>query len=88
MKYCYENMESASQGGGGGRQWEDAKLKTSIKIVHSTENSAQGYVAARQEGNWGDNGYVYVHGWGPLLFTGNYHNMVNWLWPNKKLKGF
>ena len=51
-------MESASQGGGGGRQWEDERLKTSIKIVHSTENSAQCYVAAREEGSCGENGCV------------------------------
>ena len=83
-----ENMESASQGAGGGRQREDEKLKTSIKIVHSTENSTQCYVAAREERSWGENGCLYMHGWVSSLFIWNYHNMVNWLYPNIKLKGF
>ena len=31
---------------------------------------------------------MYVYGWVPLLFTENYDNVVNWLYPNtnKKLK--
>ena len=32
----------------------------------------------------GENGYMYVHGWVPSLFTWNYHNIVNWLFPNIK----
>ena len=40
------------------------------------------------EGNLGENRYMYVYGWVPLLFTWSYHNIVNWLYPNTKLKGF
>ena len=36
-----------------------------------------------REGSLGENGYMYMHGWVPLLFTGNYH-IVNWLYPNTK----
>ena len=28
------------------------------------------------EGCWEENGYVYMYGWVPLLFTWNYHNIV------------
>ena len=39
-------------------------------------------------GELGENGYMYRHGWIPLLCTGNYHNIVNWLYSNvhKKFK--
>ena len=30
--------------------------------------------------------YMYMYGWIPLLSTWNYHNIVNWLYSNKKLK--
>ena len=30
-------------------------------------------------GVWGENGYVYMYGWVPSLFTWNYHNIVYWL---------
>ena len=33
-----------------------------------------------------ENGYMYMCGWVPLLFTWNYHNVVNQLYPNRKLK--
>ena len=36
-----------------------------------------------------ENGYRYMYGWVPLLFSWNYHNIVNWLYPNKKkIKSF
>ena len=35
-----------------------------------------------REVSFGENGYVYVYGWVPLLFTWNYHNIVNRLHPN------
>ena len=38
------------------------------------------------EGSLGENGYMYIYGWVLLLFTWNYHNIVNWLYPNTKLK--
>ena len=34
----------------------------------------------------GENGYIYMYGWVPLLSTWNYHNIVNQLYPNIKLK--
>ena len=50
----------------------------------------QNYVAAWMEGEngLGQNGYMYMYGWAPLLFTWNYHNTVNWLQfiQNKKFK--
>ena len=38
------------------------------------------------DGNLGENGYIYVYGWILLLFTWNYHNIVNQLNPNIKFK--
>ena len=32
----------------------------------------------------GENGYIYMYSLVPLLFTWNYHNIVNWLYPNTK----
>ena len=42
----------------------------------------------QQEGSLGENGYMYMYGWAPSLFTWNYHNIVSQLHPkqNKKLK--
>ena len=37
-------------------------------------------------GSLGENGYMYMYGWVPLLFTWNYHNIVNQLYPNTKQK--
>ena len=34
----------------------------------------------------GENGYMYTYGWVPLLFTCNYHNIVNPLYPKTKKK--
>ena len=31
----------------------------------------------------GENGYMHMYGWVPLLFILNYHNIVNQLYPNK-----
>ena len=31
------------------------------------------------EGTLKENGYMYLYGWDPSLFTWNYHNIVNWL---------
>ena len=35
---------------------------------------------------FGENGYMYMDGWVLWLFTWNYHNTVNWLFSNTKLK--
>ena len=32
----------------------------------------------------GENGYMYMYGWVPLLCTWNYHNIINWLYSNEK----
>ena len=32
----------------------------------------------------GENGYMYMYDWVPSLFTWNYQNIVNWLYPNNK----
>ena len=36
------------------------------------------------EGSLGENGYMCKYGWVPLLFTWNYHNIVNWLYISTK----
>ena len=36
----------------------------------------------------GESGYMYMYGWVPSLITWNYHNIVNWLYPNTKNKNF
>ena len=38
------------------------------------------------EGNLGENGYIYMYGQVPLLFTWNYHNIVNDYTPLQKKK--
>ena len=40
------------------------------------------------KGSLGENGYIYLYGWVPLLSTWSYHNIVNQLDPNIKQKGF
>ena len=40
------------------------------------------------EGSYRENGYMYMCGWVPLLSTWSYHNIVNWLYSNTKLKVF
>ena len=35
----------------------------------------------------GENGYMYVYDWIPLLFTWNYYNIVSRLYPNTKYFG-
>ena len=44
-------------------------------------------MADEWEEGLGENGYLYVYGWVPLLSTWNYHSIVNQLYSNiKKLK--
>ena len=45
-------------------------------LLDSTENSAQGYMAAWMEWSLRENGSMYVYGSVPLLFTWSYHNIV------------
>ena len=36
----------------------------------------------------GKNGCIYMYGWVPSLFIWNYHNIINWLYPNTEFKVF
>ena len=36
------------------------------------------------EWSLGENGYRYMYGWVPSLFTWSYHSIVNWLWVHAK----
>ena len=54
--------------------------------IFCTWNSAQCYVQPGWEGSLGENGYMYVIAWVPLLFTWNDHNIVNQLYTNTKFK--
>ena len=40
------------------------------------------------KGSLGENGYIYLHGWVPLLSTWSYHNIVNQLHSDIKQKVF
>ena len=53
------------------------KWVTIRDLLYSTRNSVQCYVAPGWEGHLGENGYLYMHGWVPWLFTWNCHNIVN-----------
>ena len=53
------------------------KWITNEDLLYSTWNSAQCYVAVWMVGGLGKNGYKYMYDWVPLLFTWNYHNIVN-----------
>ena len=59
---------------------------TSKDLLSSIGNSAQCHVAAWREGSLGENGYVCMYGWVPLLSIGNHHNIVNWIYSNTKQK--
>ena len=61
------------------------KCITNQVLLYSTGNSAQCYVEAWMGKEFGGEwSHVYV----PSLSTWNCHNIVNWLYPNKKLKFF
>ena len=45
------------------------KWITNMDLLYSTGNSAQCYVAAWMERSLGENGYMYMFGRVPLLFT-------------------
>ena len=59
------------------------KWITNKDLLYSTGNSAQVTWQPGQEveGEWI---HVYIYGWVPSLFPWNYHNIVNWLYPNTK----
>ena len=59
---------------------------TNKDLLQSTGNSAQYYVAAWMGGEFGGE-WIHAYVWfSPFLFTRNYQNIVNWLYPNTKLK--
>ena len=62
------------------------KWITTKDLLYSTWNSAQCYVGAWMEGEFGGEWYMCTYGWVPWLFTWNYHNIVNRLYSiqNKK----
>ena len=63
------------------------KWITNKDPLYSTWNSAQCYVAAWiRWGVLGRMGYMFMYGWVPLLFTWNYHNIVNRLKSSKGKK--
>ena len=54
--------------------------------MYSAGNFAQCYVATWVGGDFGGE-WIHVYVWpSPLLFTWNYHNFDNWLFPNTKYK--
>ena len=55
------------------------KWITNKDLLYSMCNSTQCYVPAWMGGRLGENWYMYMYGWVPLLFTWNYCNIVNWL---------
>ena len=60
------------------------KWITNKDLLYSPEDSAQCYVTAWMVGRLRENGSVHMNGWVPLLFTWNYHNIVNWPYSNTK----
>ena len=60
------------------------KMMTNKDLLYSTWNSAHCYVAAWMEEGLGENGYMYMDGWVPSLFTQKYHNIDNRIYPNIK----
>ena len=64
-----------------GMQW-----LASGDLLYSTENSTQYFVIIYWEKNLKENGYGYIYNWTTLLYSRNYHNIVNHLYFNKTLK--
>ena len=58
------------------------KWITNKDLLYSTGKSAQSYVAAWMEREFGGEWYMYMYGWVPLLFTWNCHSIVNQLYSN------
>ena len=89
-----------AQGAGGEGRWGIArefgmdmytllyfKQITNMDLLYST---AQGTLLnVMWQPGWEENlenGYMYIYGWVPLPSTWNFHNVVNWLYPNTKKK--
>ena len=86
------NLQKRRQCEGWSRDWSNAAIDqempavTNKELLYRTWNSAQCYVAAWMGGGLRENGYMYVYGWVPSLFTWNHHNIVNQPYPNRKYK--
>ena len=52
-------------------------------LLYGTGDSSQCYVTVWMEGSLGENGYMSMYGWDPMLSTWNYH-IVNLLYSNLK----
>ena len=61
---------------------------TNKDLLYSTWNSAQCHVAAWMGGSLGENGYMYMYGWVPSLFTWNITTLLMGYTPiqNKRFK--
>ena len=75
--------------------WEVANKRTSVHhvqiqicLTHEYKSAIKRCPSLKSlaKGSLGENGYMYTYGWVPLLSTWNYHNIVNRLYPNIKLK--
>ena len=66
--------------------WVDIIGKMAKDLLHGTGNTARCYAAAWMAGNLGENGSMCMYAWVPSLATWNYHNIVNRLHPNEKLR--
>ena len=54
-------------------------LHMAFDLQNSTGNSVQYFVAVCLGGSLGGNGYMYMYGWVPSLYTWNYHSIDNQL---------
>ena len=66
----------------------DLKWTTNKDLLYSKGNSVHCYLAAWMQGEFGENEYMYMYGWIPLLSTLTYHNTLNQLYFNIKLNVF
>ena len=62
-------------------------LSLRLGCKYQDQKEAQLLRATQQPGsgrNLGENGHMYMYDWAPSLFTWNYHNIVNQLYPKTK----
>ena len=60
------------------------KWTTNKDLLNSTWNSVQCFVPGWTGWGFGENKYVYMYSWVPVLLTWNFHNVVDQLYPNTK----
>ena len=63
------------------------KQVTNKVLLCSTGDSVQCYVVVWMGGEFGGEWYMYMCGWVPSLFTWNYHNSADHLYPNMGFPG-